>query len=124
MQFSSEYCRVRTLTATYAGNASFAGSASPGEPHTVLPIVAASVTVSGRVQTQTGSGIANSRVILTNQNGEVVTAISNGFGYYRFEGIQVGQTYFFNVRHKEYQFTPQAVTINEDIQELNFTALE
>jgi hypothetical protein len=115
---------VRTLTATYSSDANFNGSVSAGESHTVLPIVAASVSVSGRVQTQSGRGIANARIVLTDQNGEVVTAISNGFGYYRFEGIQVGETYFFTVRHKEYQFAPQAVTINNDIADLNFTALE
>jgi CSLREA domain-containing protein len=115
---------VRTLTATYGSDVSFNGSVSPGEPHTVLPIVAASVSVSGRIQTQTGRGIPKARIILTNQNGEVVTALSNGFGYYHFQGIQVGETYFFTVRHKEYQFTPQAVTINGDVQGLDFTALE
>ena len=115
---------MRTLTATYAGNASFNGSVSAGEPHTVLPIVAASVTISGRVQTAGGRGIANAVVVLINQNGETVTAVSNSFGYYHFEGIQAGETYFFNIRHREYQFTGQAITINEDVQGLNFTALE
>ena len=115
---------VRTLTATYAGNANFNGSVSPGEPHTVLPIVAASVTISGRIQTAEGRGIANAAVVLTDQNGQTVTAVSNSFGYYNFEGIQAGETYFFNVRHREYQFTGQAITINEDVQGLDFTALE
>ncbi len=63
----------RTLTATYAGNASFNGSASAGEPHTVLPIVVntttaitsdspdpslvgQNVTVSYTVMPQSGSG--------------------------------------------------------------------
>lgn len=114
---------MRTLTATYSGSASFNGSVSPGEPHTVLPILAASVSISGRVQTQSGRGIANARIILTDQNGEIKTALSNAFGYYYFEGVPSGETYFFTARHKEYQFAPRVITILEDVQGLDFTAL-
>ena len=43
-------------------------------------------------------------------------------GYFRFEEVGAGQTYVFSVRHKEYQFTPQVLTVYEEISELNFTA--
>ncbi len=113
---------MRTLVATYGGNASFNGSVSPGEPHTVLPILAAPANISGRVQTASGRGIANARVTMTDENGQVVTAVSNGFGYFSFSDIQTGETYIFNVRHKEYQFATQVITVQEDITDLTITA--
>ncbi len=115
---------VRTLTATYASDANFNGSVSPGVPHTVLPILAASVSVSGRVLTAEGRGIPYASVVLTDENGQNRIAVSNAFGYYRFEGVQTGATYFFNVRHREFQFAPRTVTVNDDVQGLDFTPIE
>ena len=113
---------LRTLTATYSGNASFNGSVSPGEPHTVLPILAAPSTVSGRIQTADGRGISNARIILTDENGQTLTAVSNGFGYFSFSDIQSGETYVLNVNHKQYQFAAQVITVQEDITDLTITA--
>ena len=44
------------------------------------------------------------------------------FGYYRFEGIDAGGLYVFDVLSKAYQFTPQTVTVNDNVANLNFTA--
>ena len=55
------------------------------------------------------------RAPIANQHG--------AFGYFRFDEIEVGQTYVFSVRHKFYQFTPQVLTVNEEISKLNFTAI-
>jgi CSLREA domain-containing protein len=113
----------RTLTASYEGNANFNGSLSAGEPHTVLPITAAGATIGGRVQTQSGRGIAGVAIVMIATDGQIFTATSNVFGYFRFEDIPVGETYIINARHREYQFTPQAVSVFEDIEGLTLTSV-
>ncbi|MGI8638447.1 MAG: reprolysin-like metallopeptidase [Pyrinomonadaceae bacterium] len=83
---------------------------------------AASVSVSGRVLTSLGRGVSNARVNLTDQNGTVRTVRTNPFGYYRFDEVEAGQTYIFNVSHKRYVFSPRVVSISENLGEFNFTA--
>lgn len=46
------------------------------------------------------------------------------FGGFGFEEVEAGQTYIIDVRSKRQQFTPQVLTINEDVTELNLTANE
>ena len=82
----------------------------------------APVSVSGRVLTSTGRGVYNAMVTLTNSSGEVRTAITNPFGYYRFVEVAVGETYTLRVRSKRYTFTPQVISPNNEITELNFVA--
>jgi len=66
-------------------------------------------------------GLARATVYLTDQNGSTRTARTNPFGYYQFEDIEVGQTLIVNVFHKQYQFDPQVVSLNEAMENLNFT---
>ena len=113
---------LRTLTATYGGNANFSGSTSAGAPHTVTPTTAASVSVSGRLQTQAGYGVGKAVVLLVAPNGETRQALTNPFGFYRFDDVSVGDIYILSVRHKVYQFNPQAILVSEDIENLNLTA--
>jgi hypothetical protein len=83
---------------------------------------AASVTVGGRV-TANGRGVANAVVTYAGQTGERKSAITNGFGYFRFEEVPVG-TYVFNVLSKRYNFEPRTVEVNDELTELNFEAQE
>ncbi|MEP6900146.1 MAG: carboxypeptidase regulatory-like domain-containing protein [Actinomycetota bacterium] len=115
----------RTLTATYTtGDANFnASPASAGVSHTVNAApTAASVTISGRVLTSDGRGIYRARITLTNTNGQVRTATTNSFGYYRLEGIVVGEIYTITAIHKEFEFTPQVISINDEIADLEIIA--
>ncbi|MEZ5426154.1 MAG: carboxypeptidase regulatory-like domain-containing protein [Pyrinomonadaceae bacterium] len=89
----------------------------------LLAPTAASATVKGRIFSTNGSGVNGAIVTFTNSLGEIRSARTNSFGYYNFEDVPVGETYTFNVRHKAYQFTPQAVTINQDVKDLDFTAV-
>ena len=85
---------------------------------------AASVSVSGRVLTPKGRGLMNAIVVLTDASGDTRTTRTSAFGYYRFEDVAAGQTCIFSVRSKRYKFAPQALGITEDLNGLNFTALE
>jgi hypothetical protein len=84
---------------------------------------AAPVSVSGRVITPIGRGVARARVLLTNSTGETRMVMTNPFGYFRFKEIDSGETYVFEVTHKRYTFTPQVLSVTNDLTELNFTAL-
>lgn len=82
----------------------------------------APVSVSGKVLSNGGRGINRASITLTNMQSESRTIISNQFGYFHFNGVEVGQTYEVQVRSKGYQFSPQQVTVNNEITNLNFVA--
>ena len=88
-----------------------------------VPILSASVSVSGRVFDADGRAIYRAEVVMTDSQGGTRTALTNSFGYYIIEGVPTGELYFVSVRSKEYQFQTQAVTVNDNISNLNFTAL-
>ncbi|MGI8639174.1 MAG: carboxypeptidase regulatory-like domain-containing protein [Pyrinomonadaceae bacterium] len=89
------------------------------------PPTAASVSVSGRVlSAANGRGVFGARVTLVDANGATRYAMTNPFGYYRFNEVAAGETYIFTATHKRYQFAPQVVSVTEELTELNFVATE
>jgi len=91
--------------------------------NTNLPpiVVAANVSVGGRVLTdKDGRPVTRAKVTLTDQNGTARTALTNAFGYFRFDDLEVGENYVFTVQHKLYEFAPRVVSVNEDIGEIIF----
>ncbi|HEX8566853.1 MAG TPA: metallophosphoesterase [Pyrinomonadaceae bacterium] len=86
---------------------------------------AALVAVGGRVVAPApgNRGIGGAVVTITNSSGEIRRAISNQFGFYQFADVRVGQNYGFSVKHKRYQFEPRVLTINEELKNINLTAL-
>ncbi len=67
--------------------------------------------ISGRLLTAFGEGVPNARITLTDTAGQSRTAVSNGFGIYRFAGVQVGQTYTVSVRSKRWTFEPLTISV-------------
>lgn len=96
----------------------------------VLPLqiafapTAANVSVSGRISTADGRNLRGAIVTLTDANGTTRTTRSTAFGIFRFDEIEVGQTITISVISKRFQFTPQVISVSEDVIDLNFTALE
>ena len=88
----------------------------------LLAPTAASVSVSGKVLVGKGTGLENAVVTLTDSNGETRTVRTTSFGYYRFDDVEVGQSYTMTVRSRRYLFSPQIITINEVVEDLNFMA--
>ncbi|HEX8249026.1 MAG TPA: S8 family serine peptidase [Pyrinomonadaceae bacterium] len=112
-----------TILATKSG--SFFAPVSPQNGNyqiTMLAPTAAGVTVGGRVSSSSGAALSNARVLLTNQAGERRSAITNSFGYFRFENVAAGADYLFEIGHKRYSFAPRLVNVSEELNELNFTA--
>lgn len=90
-----------------------------------LAPTAANVSVSGRILTAQGQAIRSAQVTLTNSNGVTRTAITSSFGYYRFDDVEVGQTYVVSVRSNRFQFgnPTQVITLMDELTDLTFTAL-
>jgi len=66
----------------------------------------------------------NVRLSLTDSSGQVRTAMTTSLGYYRFDDVQAGETYILSATGKHYTFSQplQVLNINEETNEVNFTA--
>lgn len=87
------------------------------------PSVLQHVSVTGRVVMPNGRPIRGARIVLRNDNGQVVsTTYSTTFGYYKIERIVAGEMYVLSVFHKRYLFAfgSQLMEINEDRADVNF----
>lgn len=88
----------------------------------LMPTTAAEVTIGGRV-TIGAKGLRRTRVYLTDMRGATRHTTTDENGYYRFTEVATGETYIVGVHSKRFTFTPQVVTVTEDLNELNFSAL-
>lgn len=96
-------------TISFAGN--YACSAVP---------TAAGVTVSGRVLTSDGRGVTNARVSITDSTGNVVTFVTGRRGLYRFDEIEVGQSYVVSVASRRFNYEPRLIELSDNVTDLNF----
>ena len=85
---------------------------------------AANVAVSGRVVDAIGNPIVRAYVSLTGSNGVPRYVRTNTFGYYRFDSIQVGDSYLLEARAKGYTFVPRVVSVNDEVTDADMIALE
>jgi hypothetical protein len=104
------------------------GSVTSLSPFVVLENLAptaANVSVGGRVLSAQVHGIRNASVTLTDANGATRTVITSSFGYYRFDDVEVGQTYVVSVRSKRFQFSnpTQVIALLDELTDLTFVAL-
>jgi glycosidase len=93
--------------------------ARSGAVLTNLAPTAASVSISGRALTDDQRAISGATVSITGGSGNIRTAITNAFGYYQLEGVLAGETYILSVRHKRFQFSDRAISVDEDLTEVN-----
>ncbi|MGH9946142.1 MAG: S8 family serine peptidase [Pyrinomonadaceae bacterium] len=78
--------------------------------------------ISGRVVDQTGRGVPNATVVLSN-GGVAAVARTGSFGYYSFFNIPGSANYTASVSSKRYTFAPQMVNLGTtDLTGINFTA--
>ena len=89
-----------------------------------LSPTSALVSVGGRVLTAKGRGVSKAFITLTDPAGESRSAVTNPFGYYRFENLPVGQAYILTVRSKRYTFDPniRVISLLEELTGEDFTA--
>lgn len=91
---------------------------------TPLAATAANVKISGRVADQNGRAVVRALVRFTDANGNAKTAVTNQFGYFIFDEIEAGQTYVLQTAAKGYTFSPQVISVNDDLTDLTITANE
>ncbi len=88
----------------------------------IFPVLAANVSVSGRVMTANRNGLRNAIVNLTDSNGISRSVRTGSFGYYSFDDVEVGETYIIAVGSKRFVFSPKVIQVNDNIADLDFTA--
>ena len=94
---------------------------------TVSNPTAATGSLSGRVSAADGNGIRNVAVQLTDAaTNEIRNARTNSFGYYSFEDLPVGETYFLTVKAKRFTFAEPTRVLNltGNLSDINFIGLE
>ncbi len=85
----------------------------------------APVTVSGRVLTYDGNGIAYARVeAIDLSSGNVTVAMTNQFGYYAIRNLEAEAIYMVTANHKRYTFinNQRTITPSEDLVGVDFVA--
>lgn len=53
-----------------------------------------------------------------------MTMVTNAFGYYHFDEVQSGGTYLLNAQARGYTFTPRVLAVNDELTDLDLTALK
>jgi hypothetical protein len=87
-------------------------------------VTAGQVSVGGRVSNAEGYGVSRATVVMTAPDGQTREAITNPFGYYRFDGLQSGESYVVEVRHKQFSFAPRVWFANESREDFDFVPSE
>ncbi|MBK6751811.1 MAG: carboxypeptidase regulatory-like domain-containing protein [Acidobacteria bacterium] len=112
---------IRIMTVNSAGADEWVGIDNIGVD--CVMVSAGTAVVTGQVRDSQGRGIAKARITVTDPNsGVTYTAISGAFGYYHFDGLEVGSTYIISVGHKGYTFrnTTQSLMLLQDTDGVDF----
>ena len=123
-QFSVQGTAGQSVAGQKATNSPYSAHAGFWNPADLGP-TAAGVSISGRVRTSEGRGIRNALLTITSPNGMSRTAITGSRGDFRFDEIEVGQTYIITVRSRRFLFAnpTQVLAVNDEVTGLDFTAL-
>ncbi|HMO81428.1 MAG TPA: carboxypeptidase-like regulatory domain-containing protein [Pyrinomonadaceae bacterium] len=113
-----------TLTGTIGQ--SIAGARSFGSIYRIqsgfwnydLAPTSASVSIVGRVVSETGEPVDRGAVRMTNSRGATLTALTNPFGYFIFEGIPVGESYVIEYSARGFLSGSQIIVPMDDISDL------
>jgi len=90
---------------------------------TLFP-TATTVSISGRVISQKGGGLAQATLTLTDSEGNVRRAVTNTFGYYKFDDVEAGATYILAVDLTKYRFndSPRVIMADDELTNVDFVA--
>jgi CSLREA domain-containing protein len=113
------------LTTDQRGETRIAGgTVDSGAYELQVAPTAASVSVSGKVTTNTGRGIKNVQITMIDANGIARTATSTTFGYYRFNNVVAGETLTITAKARQFRFNQSSIvrTANESINDADFVS--
>ncbi|MFM9905532.1 MAG: Ig-like domain-containing protein [Pyrinomonadaceae bacterium] len=100
----------------------FTGAVSNTANLTIGFLTAARVAVSGRVLTPSGRGLTNAVVVITDSKGIARRVKTGPLGTYRFDDIEVGQTYIISVNSRRFSFIPKVLAVTDELTDVDFTA--
>lgn len=100
------------------GGASFSGSAYF---FTNTP-VAANVSISGRVLSSSGRGVANAFVTISGSNGFFRSVDTGRLGNFVFNNVPNWRTYILTANQRRFIFSAKVVNITESVSNLDFIA--
>jgi len=104
------------ITAVYSGDGNFNASTSPTFVQQVVGPTAAPVGIAGRVFSQeTGMAVYNARIEMVDSSGQTRIAMTNPFGYFRFDEVPSGAIYTFTVSAKGYQTQSTVRSITDEV---------
>ena len=91
-----------------------------------LAPTAADVVLGGRVLTADGRGIKNAVLVISGNTLPTPMRVLTGpFGYYRFDGLEAGETYVVTVNSKRFFFQAPSriVTLSDSVLDADFLAM-
>jgi hypothetical protein len=86
------------------------------------PAAAPAVSVSGRIVLPGGLGVSNAAVSISSTGQPTRTVYTGTFGYYTFGNLPSGVTYTISVTAKRYTFTPQTLSVTDNLTNVDFVA--
>lgn len=109
---------IRILTTNAAGNDEWIGidDISVG----CFASTAASADVSGRVIGGNEKYVKGAMVTVYDRLGGTITVKTNQFGFFRFEGLYIGEVYMITARAKNNTYAPKIVVLSSDTDGLDF----
>lgn len=115
---SQDILYLRIMTTNAAGNDEWVGI----DDITVGCYVttSAEAIISGKVMDTNNNGVKGASVIVTDRDGNNFPVKTNSFGYYRVEGIYVGETYIIHAYSRTHTYMPKILTISADRDDLDF----
>lgn len=96
------------------------GTVASNPVPTAFGPTAADVSVGGRVLGGNGQGLANTEVLLTDQNGQVRVTRTSTFGHFQFTGVSIGQIVVVSVRSKKFTYAAQTISLLDSALDLTF----
>jgi hypothetical protein len=90
-----------------------------------LAPTAGDASISGRVVTSTGRGLADVLVTVVDENGNPAgSATTNSFGFFTVGELPTASSYVINAQRKRFRFDPMShvITLEQDMTGVNFIA--
>lgn len=109
---------VRVITASTTGEGTYRLVANACN----FAATAATASVSGRVLSASGKPLSGITMTLSGGTGAARTLRTERNGTFYFGDVEVGQTYLLEARSKRYSFSPQVITVTEDLTGVDFVA--
>lgn len=96
----------------------FADAADIGAFEAQFVPTAAAVSIGGSVVGPDGRALGGVRVMLAGSTGEPSYVMTNPFGFFTFENVASGATYFVSATHKRYSFNQQVITVSGELSDI------